>query len=1224
MSKVIDTRGNTMSPTCPNCGSSMVKRIAKKGPNAGNEFYGCVNFPHCRGTRSIEKAEKPNDTPAEKIHTVSADKATNRITYEVNSDLVINYVAKPYFGFDAMEAFQSIGCSKEIIDCVSTEDGFERTMLGLSKFRVDYTKTLGFELSAQQRDICALVLRTLCRGRITYVSPYVEENISRLFEANEKYSESSALNSINVFRKKVPYSYDSLREQSFSKDVLKRIFGDNWQYYVDTQVFVDSLCGERGSSEEQRVDFLVSSVDKEFIIELDGVEHIQHNQKDEKRDHALAKSGYKILRRDNSIVDYAIEELYHDISRELSFVPSNYNSTKANSDVVLIAIYKLIHQIQIAIVSGLLRGIINPAEQLSLNVDSEVLSNNDINNIGTIIFDDLKQQFDAICALYQVPRFFDCKYDYNEKNCISYQTSIANGRLIKVMVSSINSIGRIANPVPYYNDLEIEYYDEELLEYYLKYFFRHDEFREGQFEGITRLLSGQDSIILLPTGSGKSVIYQLAAMLQPGKTIVVSPLVSLMQDQIENLKQCGIECAVAVHSNNRDVYDIINDSSNVMIYISPERLQLKSFRDSLNSMQVNSKVCAVAIDEAHCVSEWGHDFRTAYLNIGRTTRSIFDFYGKTPTIIALTGTASTAVLKDVKRELEIMDYDSVITPKTFDRPELSFKVVYSSSDNKERTLQALLTGTIPQFFNTNKAEFYRSNGTKTRGGIVFCPHVNGNFGVVSVSDAVKKLGISTDIYSGRAPKGYFGNWDVDKATTAKYFKQNKISTLVATKAFGMGIDKPNVAFTVHYGIPGSIESFYQEAGRAARGKNQKALCTIVLSDENNREDEVFFKPETNLSKIDRMIKDKIQAEQDDISRMLYFHTQSFKGIDFEYNLVNDIAEQLYSEEGELSSKSVILTIEENTDKTLSSVQKAIQRLLVLGVIKDYTVDYSANEITVYPGSDDDAEIRDKYATYVRGYNEGRVAKELKNLDVNTDTRKEFVLNAAKVLTNFIYDTVEKGRRRGLQEMHKATRAALKSSDPDATLRERVVRYFETTYADKLFEVVEDKNLGFPIIKIIIDGEAVDNESSTIGGIRAANEAAGLRGGTSRFLESTPDHPGLLILRALAELYCKDYNKDSIINDIRSACIFATERYSQTADELSDILNYFICKVLERDEGLYEPVLDALTEYVDENEVNGAIIENQRLPDRVKLVPAKKYFSRIGQSVVNLISERKGV
>lgn len=658
---------------------------------------------------------------------------------------------------------------------------------------------------------------------------------------------------------------------------------------------------------------------------------------------------------------------------------------------------------------------------------------------------------------------------------------------------------------------------------------------------------------------------------------------------------------------------------------------MKTFRNSISTMYIDNKVFAVAIDEAHCVSEWGHDFRTAYLNIGRTSRKIFNIGGHVPAIIALTGTASSAVLKDVKRELEISDYEAIITPETFDREELNYKVVTADSDMKQAQLKGVLGHTVPDFFNMPPNSFYRLNGYETNSGIIFCPHINGDFGISSVADTVKSVGIKCDIYSGTKPKNAPQDWNKYKEASAQAFKDNDISILSATKAFGMGIDKPNVRFTIHYGIPSSIESFYQEAGRAGRGKDvDKALCTIILSAENMREDDMLLNPATSLQKVCNVMSSK-RYDNDDISRMLYFHTKSFQGTEFEIRNTDILLYPLFDSNGELSVKPVLLSYGNAGRNTMTrrsgsicvggsqeDMQKALQRLLVLGIVSDYTIDYSAREFTVYTGSAEENDIREKYLLYVKGYNEGRVKSELKKLDGTYPSKLAFAANAAHTLTDFIYDTIEKGRRRGLREMRNAALAALNSENPDKTLRNRIIRYFETVYAEELNKVVESAEHGFDIIPRIIDGIENAESGEKTGGIRSANEASGLRGGVSRFLESIPDHPGLLMLRALSELMCNNYNIDSIIADINAACLYAVESYSYPQEKLIEPLIYCMHKVLERDESIFNDIANAISEYISTTELCSVLLDSTDIKESDKAIPAEIFFTEFAARISDTI------
>jgi ATP-dependent DNA helicase RecQ len=737
--------------------------------------------------------------------------------------------------------------------------------------------------------------------------------------------------------------------------------------------------------------------------------------------------------------------------------------------------------------------------------------------------------------------------------------------------------------------------------------------------------------VLLPTGSGKSLICQLSSLIGPGKIVVVSPLISLMQDRIDNLFYQGIDSVSAIyHGNTTNLSEeSLSDPRLTLTYISPERLQVRSFRDSIDNLVIKNSVFAVAVDEAHCVSEWGHDFRTAYLNIGRISRDAFQKNGRVPVIVALTGTASTAVLKDVQRELNIHEFNAIITPTTFDRKELSFQVFKSSSASKQRLLNSIINDYIPMKFKKNSVRFYGLNNNQTNAGIVFCPHVNGDFGVQKVCNSLT-IATPTNYYSGSAPKGFRGNWEEEKRKASSAFKSNQINLLVATKAFGMGIDKPNVRFTIHYDVPGSIESFYQEAGRAGRD-GKEAWCVIIFSNDNHGLNERLLDPATPLEYISKIVDEQSLGDKDDISRVLYFHINSFKGVKYELERVSEVANVL-CDDGKLTDHSVILKCSSNEkdNNSFGNVQKALQRMLILGIVSDYTVDYSNKEISVKPGKCDDTSLASKYENYVKGYNEGRVMIEIKRLNDSINSVKKnssnyiinYIIAAAKVLIDFVYDTIEKGRRRGLREIVKLAESALSSHNQDIEVRTRIIRYFESTYSIELNSVVSSPDLGFDRIPIIFDGQENDVREK-YGGIRSENEAMGLRGQVSRYLESTPDHPGLLALRALSELFCKDYDKKSIEIDYAASIEFALERYSYSKERLIDFFIYFIKKAFDRDADIVSRLFDKTSEYIDSDILCLRCLDSNGLTDKQKTVPAYAFFNNKAKYLLGTIKKMKG-
>jgi len=397
------------------------------------------------------------------------------------------------------------------------------------------------------------------------------------------------------------------------------------------------------------------------------------------------------------------------------------------------------------------------------------------------------------------------------------------------------------------------------LVFFLKNIFRKAEFRSGQVAILRRTLTLQNVITRLPTGAGKSLTYQLSALLQPGIVLIVDPLKSLMKDQNDNLKEMGIDATVFINSSIKSPREREERSEKMVqghyqfVFISPERLQIEEFRSYLNNMKSTFFTYCV-VDEAHCVSEWGHDFRTAYLRLGCNARKYCKTLVKHIPIIGLTGTASYDVLADIQRELEFDERDetAIIDPEKYERDELNFEIINVTKPNlpanpstqkikslvataKQRALIDLVRNLPSNDWDNNLSyenlhQFLNENLEYKNSGIVFCPHVKWVFGVKTIAaeliKEIKELEGKVGIYAGSLNDDQ--DDPVDLEETQKKFKNDELSLLVATKAFGMGIDKSNIRFTIHFNMPQSIEAFYQEAGRAGRDKN-RAYCYILYS-----------------------------------------------------------------------------------------------------------------------------------------------------------------------------------------------------------------------------------------------------------------------------------------------------------------------------------------------------------------------------------------------------------
>lgn len=315
----------------------------------------------------------------------------------------------------------------------------------------------------------------------------------------------------------------------------------------------------------------------------------------------------------------------------------------------------------------------------------------------------------------------------------------------------------------------------------LKDVFGYTTFRPGQEKVIDLVLKGENVLAVMPTGAGKSMCYQIPALVNSGLTLVISPLISLMKDQIDSLKQNGINAAALNSATpQEEVNPILRQAYEgkiKLLYVTPERLAMDYFRYQLNFLDIS----LVAVDEAHCISQWGHDFRPAYRQIMDGVKSI----KSNPNILALTATATPSVQKDIAEQLQIPNKNYVIT--SFARPNLSFKVV----DNLKNTNLYLL-------------DYIKKHPNES--GIIYAStrkHVE------ELTDYLAQNGILTASY-------HAGLSNEERSDVQDAFQFDKVQVIVATNAFGVGIDKRNVRFVIHANSTPNLESYYQEAGRAGR------------------------------------------------------------------------------------------------------------------------------------------------------------------------------------------------------------------------------------------------------------------------------------------------------------------------------------------------------------------------------------------------------------------------
>ncbi|QDG53646.1 RecQ family ATP-dependent DNA helicase [Persicimonas caeni] len=328
----------------------------------------------------------------------------------------------------------------------------------------------------------------------------------------------------------------------------------------------------------------------------------------------------------------------------------------------------------------------------------------------------------------------------------------------------------------------------------LKTLFGFDEFRKGQREAMETIMAGDDALVVMPTGSGKSLCYQLTACVKEGVTLVISPLIALMKDQVDSLQKLGLPATEINSSMSWDEQQRRIEGLRLgeykLVYVAPERFRSGSFRRALAQVDVSM----LAVDEAHCVSQWGHDFRPDYLRISDIRRELGN-----PQTVALTATATKFVQKDIVEQLDMPDAHILVSG--FERPNLFFEVFHARRDSdKLKRLVALI-------------EYYDGESI-----VVYCATRKQ---VRQVQKKLAREGISSSTYHG-------GMGDVDRAQTQNAWMDGEVPVLVATNAFGMGVDKPDVRAVAHYNVPGSVEAYYQEAGRAGRD-GDPAHCLLLFN-----------------------------------------------------------------------------------------------------------------------------------------------------------------------------------------------------------------------------------------------------------------------------------------------------------------------------------------------------------------------------------------------------------
>lgn len=914
--------------------------------------------------------------------------------------------------------------------------------------------------------------------------------------------------------------------RTFYNELLEKYLGE--YFFVRNLIlpetdFAEILTEDR-SFDGQQVDFYFPQL--KCVFEIDGASHATpaQSEKDRLRDAALGREGVTVERiKTADIYDETtdfkdIMETFRDRLCQNETINLYRAALNISADDLRVR-YDAVMRLQMAILFCLRNGVIGlNKRQLKIKIVNTDLAN--LDGLLTTAYEDLRLWIENVAQLAKVKiklpalkisppndktalaldfcmfrRCADADENFNATNALYVRTDYFPAKDYFRLAA--------AEPIKYRFTAKDELKDAAALKFLLKNLFGHDDFRTGQVPILKNVLSRADTIGILPTGTGKSLCYQLPALLQPSVSIVIVPLVSLMQDQKRVMEAKGIRrveyisSAVSSDARAKVIRDFKAGKYQFMV-VSPERLQNAEFREALGEINATMKFSTAVIDEVHCLSEWGHDFRVSYLRLIPTLKK----YCAGVCLLGLTATASQAVLEDLKAEFE-NDGSGIKALQSMDRDELIFTRLTVKS-NAERDAEIL------KIIRENDGKTYTAGGVeKNRVGLIFCQKVNPGM--------YRDEPACTRIYSWLCTENLNGNVEIyhgrlgsdDKQRRQAHFMEKDFSGLmVCTTAFGMGIDKENIKYTIHAALPKSIEEFYQEAGRAGRDsdKSTKSHCYLLHKPETvpPATIEKIFDKNTGVAERKRLCK----LLTGDLGTVLYLLNLGKVPPAEECDNILRILAELEAAEGDTK---VLEFHNRYGDENLSlnGRQFALYKLTLLGIVRDWTVEYfnlDNGRVYVDYAGVDLARVQASMLKYIRKHDvefsldgkNTRYEKYFRLAQEKPDDPKTLLL----ILIEWTNDEIIYNRLQSSKNILDFCAAEVS----DEAFRQRINDFFRYTEKTVLLDAIVQEPLKYKVwFEVLKSGDAEPLLTSLL-----------------RYLESYGNNTGLNYLCGMLRLICGNY------------------------------------------------------------------------------------------------------